>query len=209
MPRADELQGQRVLVVDDNATARQILTDMIGNFGMRADVARDGREALQKVQAAQQAGQPYNLMLLDWRMPVMDGVETARQLQTELAINAPTIIMVTAFGRDEAMSSTQLAQLSVNSVLAKPVTQSTLFEAIGEALGQLGEEQSFSQPQPQAYSPDMAALEGVRLLLVEDNALNQELALGLLQSAGVEVVLANNGQEALDVLNTGKIFDGY
>ncbi|WP_025918424.1 PAS domain-containing hybrid sensor histidine kinase/response regulator [Herminiimonas sp. CN] len=212
MPRrmfhAEELLGVRVLVVDDNASAREIIASMAQSFGLEVEAARDGPQALAKAAEAEGKGLPYDLVLMDWKMPVMDGVEAVRQLQDTQHLQAPAVIMVTAYGREEALGSAEQRGVTLRSVLTKPVIASTLLEAIGEALGKGFVTETRAQEKALGYGDAMATLAGARILLVEDNEMNQELALELLRNAGVEVVIANNGQEALDMLARDARFDG-
>jgi len=208
MFRADELLGVRVLVVDDNAAAREILSAMARNFGLEVDVAIDGQQALQKIASAETQKLCYDLVLMDWKMPVMDGVETMQRLQEINLEHVPSVIMVTAYGREEALSSVEERHVKPKSVLTKPVTASTLLEAIGEALGKGVVTETRAHQKDESYRQAMAQLGGCRLLLVEDNDMNQELATELLSQAGIEVVVANHGQEALDILAQDTRFDG-
>ncbi|MES2951798.1 MAG: response regulator [Pseudomonadota bacterium] len=205
---ADELLGVRVLVVDDNASAREILSAMARSFGLEVDAAWNGAQALQMVAQADHKALPYDLVLMDWKMPAMDGVEAVRQLREEHLSQVPTIIMVTAYGREEALGNAQQRGVTLNTVLTKPVTASTLLEAIGETLGKGLVVETRSSEKAVTHNEAMAQLAGARVLLVEDNEMNQELALELLANAGVEVVLANHGQEALDILVKDNTFDG-
>ncbi|WP_081413141.1 PAS domain S-box protein [Chitinilyticum aquatile] len=208
MYRADELQGCRVLVIDDNATAREILVAMARSFGIEADAAADGQAGLQRIVEADQAATPYQLVLLDWKMPVMDGIETMLRLQSSALKSRPEVIMVTAFGREEAQASALQRGVVIKSVLAKPVTPSTLLESIGEALGKGVLLETRQHEKQSSLAEVTARLKGTRLLLVEDNELNQELAAELLTQVGATVVTAANGQEALDVLARDPHFDG-
>ena len=208
MFRAEELLGLRVLVVDDNAAAREILSTMARRFGLEVDVARDGPDGLRMVQTAHSRQLPFDLVLMDWKMPTMDGVETVRRMQSLEEITAPAVIMVTAFGRDEALMAAQTNGVHVKAVLTKPVTPSTLLEAVGEALGKGRIATSRSESKAQGQHQHRQHLQGARVLLVEDNDLNQELALELLRQSGIEAVLAQNGQEALDILARDARFDG-
>lgn len=208
MFRADELLGVRVLVVDDNAAALEILSSMARSFGLEVDAVRTGQEALRMVGEADQKKLPYDLVLMDWKMPVMDGVQTIQQLQAEKLTQMPMVIMVTAYGREEAMGSAELRGVCLHSVLTKPVTASTLLEAVGEALGKGGLVETRATAKSDIHSDAVAQLAGARLLLVEDNDMNQELAMELLRSAQIDVVIANHGQEALDILCTDTAFDG-
>jgi PAS domain S-box-containing protein len=208
MFRADELLGVRVLVVDDNASAREILSTMARTFGLEVDVAWDGKQALEMIAAAEKKGLPYDLVLMDWKMPSMDGVETVQRLQDEQLSKTPSVIMVTAYGREEALGSAEQRGVILNTVLTKPVTPSTLLEAIGAVLGKGFVADTRANEKADNYDEAMARLNGARVLLVEDNEMNQELAMELLSQAGMEVVLANNGQEALDILAGDTRFDG-
>ena len=208
MFRADELQGLRVLVVDDNASARDILSAMTRSFGLAVDVASDGPQAMQMVADSVQKQQPYSLLLVDWKMPGMDGVQTVRRLQDEPQRPIPAVIMVTAYGREEALSSAQQEGITIQTVLTKPASPSTLLEAIGDALNKGVVTETRAAQKAEDYDEAMAQLQGARVLLVEDNDMNQELALELLSQAGITVVLANHGQEALDILANDAHFDG-
>jgi len=212
MPRrmfsAEELLGVRVLVVDDNASAREILSAMAGNFGLEVDTAQDGQQALQMIVEAEKKQLPYDLVLMDWKMPVMDGVETVQHLQDEHLNKIPAVIMVTAYGREEALGSAEQRGVQLHTVLSKPVNPSTLLEAIGEALGRGIAVETRASEKAEDNAEVIAQLNGARLLLVEDNDMNQELALELLNQVGINVVIANNGQEALDILAKDAAFDG-
>ena len=208
MFRADELQGVRMLLVDDNASAREILASMAKTFGLDVDVAWNGAEALRLIAAADKTPRPYELVLMDWKMPSMDGVETVRQLRNEQLNTVPTVIMATAYGRDDAMVSASERGVVLQAVLTKPVTPSTLLEAIGESLGKGRAVVTRKEVRADSYAEATQALRGARILLVEDNDMNQELAMELLSEAGMTVVLANHGQEALSILAQDPNFDG-
>ncbi|VVN74589.1 Sensor histidine kinase RcsC [Pseudomonas fluorescens] len=205
---ADELLGVRVLVVDDNASAREILSSMARSFGIEVDVAHSGRVALAMLVEAEGKALPYDLVLMDWRMPGMDGVQTVRHMHAANLERIPSVIMVTAFGREEAHEEARRYGLQLPVTLTKPVTSSTLLEALGTVLGKTPQTDTrFSERTGQSNSA-MASLRGARLLLVEDNELNRELASELLESAGVELCLAVHGEEALDQLTRDGDFDG-
>jgi len=208
MFKAEELQGVRVLVVDDNAAAREILSTMAKSFGLAVDLAYDGTEALRHVTQADQQGRPFNLVLMDWKMPVMDGVECVQRLHREPLTNIPKIIMVTAFGREEAISRAHERGVALANVLTKPITPSTLLESIAETLNPCLQVETRSEQRADDQQLHMHGLSGARVLLVEDNDMNQELAIELLANAGMQVVLAVNGQDALDKLAADPQFDG-
>ena len=204
---ADELLGLRVLVVDDNASAREILSSMARSFGLEVDVAASGPAALRMLADVERRALTYDLVLLDWKMPGMDGVETLHQMRSGTLNQAPSVIMVTAFGRDEAREAALRHEIAVPHVLTKPVTPSTLLEAIGEVRGHRARATRQTE-RGEDSAADMARLAGTRVLLVEDNDMNQELAVELLASAGIDVVVAGNGQLALDLLAHDRAFDG-
>ena len=208
MFRADELQHVRVLVVDNNASAREILSTMVSSFGMEVDVAHDGPQALQMIATSQTQQKPYGLMLIDWRMPSMNGVEMVRQLKDQNSCIIPAVIMVTAYDVQEAQSEALKLGVALKAVLAKPVTPLTLLKTIGQALNKGGLTQTYSEQNSESYEDAINCLRGARVLLVEDNDINQELALDLLGQQGISVVIANNGQEALDILAQDPHFDG-
>ena len=217
----EHLRSARVLIVDDNACAREVITDMAAAFGLSTDTAADGSEALRKVEEADAADEPYGLVLLDWKMPGIDGVECARLLSQRLGRHpAPTVLMLTAFSRDEALQRLAEHSLSVAGLLTKPVTPSTLLDACSAALGIEAFRTTRSAQREEALLEQQADLRGARVLLVEDNIINRELALDVLSRAGITVSVATHGQEALDILGRQRfdavlmdcqmpIMDGY
>ena len=192
------LRGKRVLVVDDNAAARAILCGMCRHFGLAADAVSNGAQALQRFATADTP--PYELVLIDWKMPQMDGIECLHRLQEQPHKTA--LILMSAFGRAGDMDEQNCAP--PKAVLAKPITPSRLYEALCEALGP----GNGVAAQAKGAAEEVRQMSGARLLLVEDNEMNQELAVELLKNAGISVVLANNGQEALDLLERDTAFDG-
>jgi PAS domain S-box-containing protein len=205
---ADELLGIRVLVVDDNASAREILSSMAHSFGVEVDVADSGRLALRMLAQAEHNSLPFDLVLMDWRMPGMDGVETVRQMRSANLTRTPSVIMVTALDREELLEQAKLQHVQLPVVLTKPVTPSTLLEAIGTVFGKVPQIGTRASERNEQSADNMARLKGARLLLVEDNELNRELACDLLQGAGIELELACDGQQALDLLARDSDFDG-
>ncbi|MDA8485404.1 response regulator [Pseudomonas resinovorans] len=205
---ADELLGTRVLVVDDNASAREILSSMARSYGVEVDVADSGGLALRMLVDAEQRNLPYDLVLMDWRMPGMDGVETVRRMHEANLARTPSVIMVTAFGREEVREQAERQGLTLPVVLTKPVTPSTLLEALGTVLGKVPQAETRASERYGQSANDMAGLRGARLLLVEDNELNRELACELLQGVGIELSQVVDGQQALDLLEQDAEFDG-
>ena len=205
---AHELAGVRLLVVDDNAAAREILTAMITSFGLAVDTAADGKLALDLIVSADEMGQPYELVLMDWKMPGMSGLEAVIHLYEKRLVHIPTVIMVTAYGREDVLTTASDRGVDLQTVLTKPVTPSNLLEAIGQALGKGKAALPLKAARADDYAVTAGKLKGARVLVVEDNDMNQELAMELLTSAGMTVVLAGNGQEALDILACDAQFDG-
>jgi two-component system, sensor histidine kinase and response regulator len=208
MLSANELSGIRMLVVDDNAAAREILSAMAESFGFKVEAAQNGERALNMLSLAQQKQQPYDVVLMDWNMPGMDGVETTRRLQADTSLGAPAVIMATAYGADAVKEEAKTHDVIFQSVLTKPITPSTLLEAVGKALGQNFAIETHAEIKAEQNAEIMARLSGVRVLLVEDNELNQELATELLRHAGMHVELARHGGEALNILENDHEFDG-
>jgi signal transduction histidine kinase/DNA-binding response OmpR family regulator/HPt (histidine-containing phosphotransfer) domain-containing protein len=206
--RAEELTGLRVLVVDDNASAREILATMSKGFGLEVETATNGQQALELIKYAEAQKNPYDLVLMDWKMPVMNGVEAVHKWQEAFPTPMQAVIMVTAYGREEAMNAAKQQGVNLKTVLTKPVTASTLLEAIGDGLHKGVEVTSISSKRHESALEAMQKLSGAKLLLVEDNEMNQELAVELLQQAGIEVTVANNGRIALDILADKMDFDG-
>jgi len=203
------LRGTRALIVDDNACAREVLAHMTGSLGLKVDTAVDGLDALRLVSLADGRDEPYDLVLLDWKMPGMDGVECARMLsqQRRQRHPPPPVLMLTAFSRGEVQQRLAESRISVGALLTKPVTPSTLFDACGAALGLVKRRTTRTALREETMRGHQTKLSGARILLVEDNPINQELALDLLSHAGIIVTVAGNGQEALAMLGQ-QSFDG-
>ena len=195
------LHGTRVLVVDDNDAVRDVLVPMARSLGLRPSSARGGPEAIGEVMAADARGEPFGMILLDWKMPGMTGVECARELAlASLRHPPPTMLMLTAFAREEVARALAAERIAVAATLTKPVTPSTLLNACLQAIGQPRQKPLRSELRDEALQSNRAVLAGARVLLVEDNPFNQELASDLLSRAQVAVRIANNGREAIDMV---------
>jgi CheY-like chemotaxis protein len=189
--------------VDDNATNRRILQEMLGNWGMEPTVVEGGREALAALEQARTAGKPFSVVLLDAMMPEMDGFTLADRIGRDEALAGPTLMMLSSANRRE--DAARCRELGVDSYLTKPIRQSTLLDAIMTTLG------ASASVEDRAAAPSGAAAGAgqrkLRLLLAEDNVVNQRLAISLLKKRGHQVVVVGNGREALDALDDGPPFD--
>jgi signal transduction histidine kinase/CheY-like chemotaxis protein len=197
IPLTPHLQDMRVLVVDDNASAREIFVSMLHGLKFEPRAVASGAAAIEALRQAQSEGKPYGLVLMDWRMPGMDGVEAIRLIQADASLEkTPTFIMATAFSREELLEQAQ--GIAYEGLLAKPVSPSTLLDSIMTAFAK----EVVQAPPKLVHRRDLREtaklVHGAHLLLVEDNAVNQEIAVELLSSAGASVDVANNGVEAID-----------
>jgi two-component system sensor histidine kinase/response regulator len=190
---APRLNALKVLIVDDNAHARDILEGLLKAVGTVAHQVASGVDAIAAVKLADRE-RPFDLILLDWRMPGMDGIEVARHIKGDKSLRVqPALVIVTAFGREEV--NLEAAKAGVERVLLKPVTSSTLLDTLVELF--LPERSKVDQLENRSASYDLS---GLRILLAEDNKINQQIAVELLQSVGAEVEIANNGNEAVQKL---------
>lgn len=196
----EDIVNKKVLVVDDNESARLALKNMVESFGFRVVTKASGEEGIQELERADSDGDSYSLVLMDWHMPEMDGVETTKKLQSDQDIhNPPVVIMVTG---DNIQELDQVSKdIALKGALVKPVNRSMLLDSTLRALGKEGFLPKAKVPQINRLSKEFKdLLSGVRVLLVEDNEINQELAVELLSSVKIDVKVASNGQEALDLL---------
>jgi two-component system sensor histidine kinase/response regulator len=184
----------KILVVDDLILARTVLLDLLSGLGIKAEQAENGNDAIKLVQKAHKDGRPYDMVLMDWRMPQMDGIETSRRIHDAHLDDSPHILMVSAYDKNEAKA--HLAGTVVNQFIEKPVDQIALINAINHMLsGDI--DQLLSIEEIQAPIPNLCAN---HILLVEDNAINRQVALGFLKDTGVNVDIAQDGSLALEKL---------
>ena len=198
IPHPDLRGCHTLLVVDDNDNARLMVRDMLQSMTFNVVDVPSGAHAIQEVQRAADQGLPFEIIFMDWRMPGMDGIEATRRILSMGIDPPPHIVMLTAFGREEVLS--QAMDAGIEEVLAKPVTPSLLFDTTMHILGG-------KQEKPFDFAADTSALEeklvtisGAQILLVEDNEINQEVAVELLTEAGLRVDTANNGLIALEMI---------
>ncbi|OHX11468.1 hypothetical protein BI347_17520 [Chromobacterium sphagni] len=183
-----------VLAVDDNPLTGEILTQTIAAAGWSADYAGSGVQAIQAAQDAMARGAPYDAVLMDWRMPDMDGVSAAAAIRDATrGGKPPAVIMVTAFGREVLSEIADLQDTPFSDFLTKPLTPQQLIDAVHRAI-------HHQNPRPPAGPVKPARkLAGMKLLLVEDNALNRQIAAELCRAEGAEIVLAEGGLEGVNI----------
>ncbi|MBI4913409.1 MAG: response regulator [Acidobacteria bacterium] len=185
-----ELEGLKVLVVDDSPLAREMLEDQLRGFGFQVTTAGSGGAALQELDA-----KPFDLVLMDWKMPGMDGIETTRKIKEDPRLaTIPAVIMVTAFGREEVMRAAEKS--GIRAFLIKPVNPSLLLDSILDVLGREAVS-ALKGPDEAGVTAAERRLAGVRILLVEDNLINQQVAKEILESASIRVDIASSGLEAV------------
>jgi PAS domain S-box-containing protein len=199
-PTRDALPQLDVLVADDHDVAGLVIADTAKSLGWSTEIARSGREALERAQNRLHSASPFDVLILDWQMPEMDGLAVSRVVHNlSGAQKPPIVIMVTAHSREALLRAA--GSDVVDAVLVKPITNSSLYNAVVEARAR----RNRAITEPEDGTPrviDGARLDGLRLLVVEDNSVNQEVARRILELHGAEVTVAANGQEALDRLTT-------
>ena len=196
-----KLRDLPVLVVDDNSTNRKILEEMIANWRMKPVAAANGPAAMEALQRAHKNGTPFRLVLLDGHMPGMDGFEVAARVKQDPQLHAAEVILLTSAGRGEDVARAKT--VGVAAALSKPVKQSELWDAIVTALNVPGRQKARA-PTSAAVNRRARAREPLRVLLAEDNPVNQEVALRLLERRGHSVIVAENGKQALTAIERHK-----
>ncbi len=194
-----DLAGIRALVVDDNPLAREILHKDLEGFALKVNSVSSGEGAIRELIAAD-SHDPYRVALIDWQMPGMDGLEVSRVIKRgDLIKHTPKIVIVTGFGREEIR--TQAEQMGIEGYLLKPVSPSLLYDTMVDLFGATG----IKGERTKSAGDDARghAANGIRILLVEDNEVNQQVATELLESSGAIVTIANHGGEAVQILTEG------
>lgn len=193
----NSLLGKHILLVDDSTTSTYVLAEMLKHMGCHVSVAHSGNECLAKLHDIEET---VHLMIVDWKMPEMDGVELIKRIHSQRmksalseTSNLPAIVMLTAYGHDENYIQ-QIQELPLSGQLSKPVTQAKLFNILSSSLLNKSPEQTEDDL---IIDIPLASCEGKKILLAEDNKLNQEVVIGLLDDIKVEVVIANNGKESI------------
>lgn len=192
LPTTISFDNMRTLVVDDNPIDQQILREQLTETGIRVETCENGPEAIMMLRQAPLTD-PFKVVFIDWRLPGMDGIEIIRQIEgLPNDAGKPLIILITAYEIEEVRDQAELA--GVKAFLPKPVTPSSLWTALSKAFGTPWSTTGSDSGQKN--------LRGMRILLVEDNELNQQIARELLQSVGILVTLADNGKTALDLVKS-------
>jgi PAS domain S-box-containing protein len=201
-----DMAGLSVLVVDDNARAREILQSMLTAQKFHSHAVASAEAALDALRQAQREGKPYGLVLMDWMMPQQDGLAAIRQIRNDPELHdTPSFVMVTAYSRDDLLADAK--DTRIDGLLVKPVSPSSLLDGILGALGKDVVTRGRKQQRRVANRQAEQSMAGAYVLLVEDNPVNQELALEILQGANIVVDVANNGLEAVKMLE-GHDYDG-
>jgi two-component system, sensor histidine kinase and response regulator len=191
-------RGLKVLVADDNRTSRRILAGMLNHWEMKLDAVEGGEEALAALSAAREAGEPYKLIIVDLLMPKMGGFELVERIRRGQELSTATIMMLTSSGRRG--DAARCRELGVAAYLMKPIRQLELREAVARVLDASNQEGAVAMVTRYSLVDVRAPGSPLRVLLAEDNAVNQRLATRLLEKRGHRVVVASNGRQALDAL---------
>ncbi|MEE4241512.1 MAG: response regulator, partial [Desulfopila sp.] len=199
-----DLKGFAVLVVDDCSDSRTIMSNMLNSLEFEVETLPSGTDALSRLQPINIKNNPVDLILMDWKMPEMDGLETVRKIRRELQLTLPVIIM-TAFPREQLKVEAEKA--GANGILNKPIFQSTLFDALMDAFGKNAPRKNGAQP---VFSTKISIyknhLKGKKMLVAEDNITNQQVIRAILENAKISVIIASNGEEAVKEVQSS-VFD--
>jgi len=193
-----DLRGRHVLVVDDNDASLQILKEHLLSMNVVPKTVGSGRDAITELERAARDpdDEAYDLVLMDWKMPDMDGIETSCNIQRNADLTTtPIIIMVTAYGREDVMTKADEANL--DGFLLKPISRSTLFDSVVSAFGRAGASETSAAEKNTVDLASDPSLHGAHVLVAEDNDINQQIVLELLAHKGITVTIANDGREAV------------
>ncbi|NUN09265.1 MAG: PAS domain S-box protein [Ignavibacteriaceae bacterium] len=199
-----DLRGLKVLVVDDNQTSCEILTSMLKLFSFKAVSVDSGLQAIKVISEAED--DPFDLVLMDWKMPTLDGLETVKIINEKHGDKAPAVIMLTAYAHDELARKAREA--GIKAFLSKPVGHSALFDAIIEVFGGQGSRVETTTGEGVA-NPNFETIMGSTILLAEDNEINQQVATELLEGQGLVIEVANNGAEAVEMVKKSGLPSKY
>ncbi len=197
--------NKKVLIVDDTPSWQEILASMLNEFNIAVDIASSGKEAMEKIKECKT---PYDLILMDWKMPTLDGVETAREINLYCANECnnkatcektlpPAIIMVSSYRQDSIVKNAK--EQGINIFLQKPVNPSTLYDVIAEIFGEEVKKEAKNQKNAHSLKNKISSLVGSRILLTEDNEMNREIIHAILGGSGIIIDDAANGEEAVEL----------
>ncbi|MCC6349793.1 MAG: response regulator [Candidatus Eisenbacteria bacterium] len=200
------LRSLRAMIVDDNATNRRILSEQLGALGLRVTAVNGAQAALTELWRAKAEDSPFALIIMDYHMPEMDGLQLAERIKDLPGVAGSTIMMLTSGG--QSGDAARSRELGMAAYLTKPISQKQLYQVVAQVLGAKAATPESSAPTPQKDATDMNPIASgsspktspLRVLLAEDNFVNQKLAVTMLQKRGHEVTVANDGLEALDAL---------
>ncbi len=193
-----DLQNLKVLVCDDNKSAREILKYALESFTFNVTTVESGKEAIEVLE--KEKDEPYELILMDWQMPFMNGLAASKIIMNNENIKTPKIIMVTAFGREDIAIDAQ--NIGIEGFLVKPVAYSILFDTVMEVFGKEIRAISEKKEEKSLYQKEIEKIRGAEILLIEDNDINQQVAMEMLIEAGFNVDIAENGEIALEMIKT-------
>ncbi len=192
-----DIRGLKALVVDDSPQAREILTEALASFSFEPEAVASGEEALHALERADSQQQPFDLILMDWKMPGMDGIAATKRIMKNPRLSKiPRILMVSAYGREEVMRAARSA--GIGAFLIKPVANSVLLDTIMELFGYESRRRRRTDRLLEIDSGALEPIRGARVLLVEDNEINQQVAVELLETCGLVVTVANDGKEGVE-----------
>ena len=197
LPQLRAISGMRVLIVDDHPANREILRNQIIAWGLREECAKDAGEAVALARRAASQNDAFSIMILDWQMPGINGMQLAQQLQMDPMVPAASMIMLSSAGDDRVARTAR--EIGISCYLTKPVRQDKLLDCLLET--QRDHDAASSEMQPDIT----ARFDGTRVLLAEDNAINQEVALGMLGQLGCDVEVAEDGREAVEAYRRGNL----
>jgi two-component system sensor histidine kinase/response regulator len=191
-----DLQGLKVLVCDDNKTSLEIMKEMLEAFTFRPTLVSSGVEAIEELVRNQE--EPYELLIIDWKMPGMDGLETARSIMSDKRINSPVVVLVTTQAREDL--AIQAKEIGIKGLISKPVGHSEMFDTIISAFGKETSRKIKRKEKGTRFLNELEKRQGARILLAEDNETNQQVATELMESVGLFVEIANDGKEAVNMV---------
>ncbi|KYN85110.1 hybrid sensor histidine kinase/response regulator [Vibrio cidicii] len=195
------LERIRILVVDDNEHALEIMLEMLSTLPGKVELATSGKVAIEHIGKAIERQEKFDLVFMDWNMPELDGLETSRLIRESFPNeDQPKIVIVTAYDKEDVLDVTN--ELDIAGFLSKPVGQSYLFDLLVELFGRNRDSETFKRKRDLTTHDLENELSGLRVLLTEDNEINQQIAVELMEGKGLIVTVANNGREALDHLES-------